>query len=228
MMEQTKLWCFEDFDLFESMSAKEIESVEESVITKTLKRGERIHFDKKYNRYVYLLNSGVAKIIATNDQNKHTIVRLINKGNLFGILPLLGNFETNEDYAEAVEDAVICFIDFEKLEQWMVNNDDLRIKVYKQIGEQLHQVENRLLSMIFKDAKARIHEFLANFVKEFGAFDGEKYEVKNFLTNDEIARLTATSRQTVNSILNELRDNHIIEYNKDVVIVPQNSPLIGK
>ncbi len=227
-MEQTKLWCFEDFDLFDNMSIDEIESMEENVISKTLKKGERISFDKKFNKYVYLLSSGILKIVATDKQKRHTIVNLVNKGNLFGALPLLGNFETNEDYAEAIEESVVCFIDTEKLEGWMSKNFDLRTKVHKQIGEQLHKIENRLLSMIFKDAKTRVHEFLVDFVKEFGVFDGEQYEVKNLLTNDEMARLTATSRQTVNSILNELRDNNIIKYNKDVVIVPQNSPIIRK
>ncbi|MBO9573332.1 MAG: Crp/Fnr family transcriptional regulator, partial [Chitinophagaceae bacterium] len=129
------------------------------------------------------------------------------------------------DYAEALEDSVVCFIDTEKLKHWMSDNHDLRMKIRTHIGERLRRVENRLLSMIFKDARTRVHDFLVDFVKEFGTYNGENYEVKNFLTNDEVAKLTATSRQTVNAILNELRDKNIIEYNKDVLIVPQSSPL---
>jgi CRP/FNR family transcriptional regulator, cyclic AMP receptor protein len=225
-MDKSKLWCFEDFDLFENMSREEIESVEEHVFTKSLKRGERINFDKKYNKYVYLLSDGVLKVVATDDDDNHAIVSLIRKGNIFGALPLLGDFEVSEDYAEALEDAVVCFIDTEKLKQWMTDNHDLRTKIRGHIGERLRKVENRLLSMIFKDAKTRIHEFIVEFVKEFGTYNGDHYEVKNFLTNDEVAKLTATSRQTVNSILNELRDKNMIEYNKDILIVPDSSPLM--
>lgn len=225
-MDKSKLWCFEDFDLFESMSKEEIESVEEHVFMKSLKRGERINFDKKYNKYVYLLNDGVLKIIATDDADNQAIVSLIRKGNIFGALPLLGDFEVSEDYAEALEDSVVCFIDTERLRQWMTDNHDLRTKIRIHIGERLRKVENRLLSMIFKDAKTRVHEFIVDFVKEFGTYNGDHYEVKNFLTNDEVAKLTATSRQTVNSILNELRDKNMIEYNKDILIVPDSSPLM--
>jgi len=225
-MEKSKLWCFEDFDLFESMSQEEIQSVEEHVFMKSLKRGERINFDKKYSKYVYLLSEGVLKVIANDESDNHTIVSLIRKGNIFGALPLLGNFEVVEDYAEALEDAVVCFIDTEKLKQWMSDNHDLRTKIRAHIGEKLRRVENRLLSMIFKDAKTRVNEFLVDFVKEFGTYNGDHYEVKNFLTNDEVAKLTATSRQTVNSILNELRDKNMIEYNKDILIVPDSSPLM--
>ncbi len=92
-MDKSKLWCFENFDLFESMSKEEIESVEDHVFTRSLKRGERINFDKKYNKYVYLLNDGVLKVIATDDaDNQVLIVSLIRKGNIFGALPLLGDF----------------------------------------------------------------------------------------------------------------------------------------
>lgn len=225
-MDKSKLWCFEDFDLFESMSKEEIESVEEHVFMKSLRRGERINFDKKYNKYVYLLSDGVLKIVATDDADNQAIVSLIRKGNIFGALPLLGDFEVSEDYAEALEDAIVCFIDTERLRQWMTDNHELRTKIRGHIGERLRKVENRLLSMIFKDAKTRVHEFIVEFVKEFGTYNGDHYEVKNFLTNDEVAKLTATSRQTVNSILNELRDKNMIAYNKDILIVPDSSPLM--
>jgi CRP/FNR family transcriptional regulator len=225
-MEQTKLWYLEDFDLFQSMTKEEIESVEEHVFTLHLKRGERINFAKNLNKYVYLVNEGVLKVVARDEEGKETIVCLTKKGNIFGALPLLGDFELPEDYAEAIEDSAVSFIDTEKLHQWMTNNHDLRTKIRAHIGQKLQRIENRLLSMIFKDAKTRIHDFLVEFVKEFGIKTENGYEVKNFLTNDEVAKLTATSRQTVNSILNELRDQKMIEYNKDILFIPFSSGLL--
>lgn len=227
-MEQSKLWYLEDFDLFQSMTKEEIDSVEEHVFTRNLRRGERITFAKNLNKYVYLVNEGVIKMIATDDEGKETIVCLRKKGHLFGALPLLGDFELAEDYAEAIEDSVVSFIDTDKLKQWMSENHELRLHIRAHIGKKLQEIENRLLAMIFKDAKTRIHNFLVSFVKEYGTKTEKGYEVKNFLTNDEIAKLTATSRQTVNSILNELRDQQMIEYNKEILVIPVSSPLLGE
>jgi CRP/FNR family transcriptional regulator, cyclic AMP receptor protein len=220
-----KTWYLEDFDLFQDMTKEEIEAVEEHVFMRTLKKGERITFAKKLNKYVYLVSDGVLKMIATGD-GKEAIVSLIRKGNLFGALPLLGDFEIIEDYAEAIEDSTVCFIDTDKLKQWMTDNHDLRTKIRAHIGERMQRIENRLLSMIFKDAQTRVHEFLVDFVKEFGTKTETGYEVRNFLTNDEVAKLTATSRQTVNSIMNEMREQNLIEYNKDQVSIPFSSALL--
>lgn len=225
-MEESKLWYLEDFDLFQNMTKEEIDSVEDHVFTRNLRRGERITFAKNLNKYVYLVNEGVLKVIAADDEGKEAIVCLRRKGNLFGALPLLGDFELAEDYAEAIEDSVVSFIDTDKLRQWMTDNHDLRLRIRSHIGQKLQDIENRLLSMIFKDAKTRIHNFLVGFVKEYGTRTDSSYEVKNFLTNDEIAKLTATSRQTVNSILNELRDQKMIEYNKDILSIPLSSALL--
>lgn len=224
-MEQPQLWYLEDFDLFQGMTKEEKDSVEEHVFMRNLKRGERITFAKNPSKHVYLVNDGVLKVVATDEEGKETIVCLIKKGNFFGALSLLGDFEIPEDYAEALEESAVSFIDTDKLRQWMTDNQELRLKIRAHIGKKLQQMENRLLSMIFKDAKTRIHDFLLEFVKEFGAKTENGYEVKNFLTNDEIAKLTATSRQTVNSVLNDLRDRSMIEYNKETLFIPFSSEL---
>lgn len=224
-MEQPQLWYLEDFDLFQGMTKEEKDTVEEHVFMRNLKRGDRITFAKNPSKYVYLVNDGVLKVVATDEEGKETIVCLIKKANIFGALPLLGDFEIPEDYAEALEDSVVSFIDTDKLRQWMTDNQELRAKIRAHIGKKLQQMENRLLSMIFKDAKTRIHDFLVEFVKEFGTKKENGYEVRNFLTNDEVAKLTATSRQTVNSVLNDLRDRNMIEYNKETLFIPFSSEL---
>jgi len=85
----------------------------------------------------------------------------------------------------------------------MIENEDLRTEIFKQIGTRMKKIEDRLLSMFFKNSRSRITEFIMEFMKDFGQKTSEGYEVKNFLTHEDIAKLSATSRQTVNSTLNE-------------------------
>jgi CRP/FNR family transcriptional regulator len=114
----------------------------------------------------------------------------------------------------------------EKMKQWMNTHHDLRREVNKQFCNRIRKIENRLLSIILKDAKTRISEFLADFVIEFGKKTEQGFEVKNILTHDDIANLTATSRQTVSSTLNELRNKRLIEYNSRVIQIPFSSALL--
>lgn len=218
MEAQAKLWYLEEFDLFQSMNREEIRSVEKTALMRPLPKDAVLRFPQMLNSYVYLLKEGVIKICVQQD-GKEFIKYLIKPGNLFGEIPLLGDYESNDEYAVALLDSLVCFLDAAKMKHWMETNVDLRVKVYKQISQRIRKVENRLMSMIFKDVRRRILEFIIDFAMEFGEYQGQAYVVKNFLTHDDIAKLTATSRQTVTSVLNEFREQRLIDYNSRLIKV---------
>lgn len=70
-----------------------------------------------------------------------------------------------------------------------------------------------------KGAPTRVREFLIDFAKEYGKPKEDGLYIKNFLTHDDIAKITATSRQTVTSVLNELRNKGILDYNSKELII---------
>jgi len=75
-------------------------------------------------------------------------------------------------------------------------------------------MENRLESLVFKDSRSRILEFIVDEVNSHGSRVGYEWVVRNGLTHQEIANLTATSRQTVTTIMNELRNENVMTFNR--------------
>jgi CRP/FNR family cyclic AMP-dependent transcriptional regulator len=207
------------------MKQNELLGFENRMLVRVLKKNAILRYPEMLNKYVYLLKEGFVKIAVTNEEGREVIKYLVKPGDLFGEIPLLGISESYEDYAVALEDSVVYFADVEQMQQWINVDPDLRTKIYKQMGERIRKAENRFLSMVFKDAQARIRSFLTELLSEFGKLTEEGYKIKNFLTHDDIAKLTDTSRQTVSSILNELRDQKLIEYNTEIILIPFSSKL---
>jgi CRP-like cAMP-binding protein len=58
-----------------------------------------------------------------------------------------------------------------------------------------------------------------DLVEKNGQRVGYEWVVRNFITHQEIANLTATSRQTVTTVLNELRNGEIITFNRKRLLV---------
>ena len=117
-------------------------------------------------------------------------------------------------------------------------------KVYRNICSQCHRpngkgiarnfpplagsnwlTEKRLESMVFKNSRTRIVEFLHSLGKEQGQRVGYETLVRNFFTHQEIADLTGTSRQTVTTTLNELRNQNIITFNRRRLLIRDLSDL---
>ncbi len=212
MSDKAKLWYLEHFDVLQKLSKDDLINMEKAMVMKSLSKDTMLSFPEMRNGYVYFLKQGVVKVATMDEEGREMIKYLVKPGYLFGELALLESNEHPDDYAIAVEDCIVCFMEAEKMKQMMMALPEFNLRVRKMIGWRIRKVENRMRDMIFKDAKTRIAEFLIEFVKEFGKKENSGYKVKNFLTHNDIAKLTATSRQTVTGVLNKLREKNLIEY----------------
>ncbi len=227
MNSKAKLWYLEHFDVMKKLSKDDLMSMEKAMVMKSLSKDTMLSFPKMRDSYVYFLKNGVVKIASMDDEGNELIKYLVKPGYLFGELALLESSEHPDDYAIAVEDCIVCFMEAEKMKQMMLALPEFNLRVRKMIGWRIRKVENRMRDMIFKDATTRIAEFLMEFVKEFGKEKNGGYTVKNFLTHDDIAKLTGTSRQTVTSVLNKFREEKQIQYDaKELSVYTLNAKIL--
>jgi CRP-like cAMP-binding protein len=73
--------------------------------------------------------------------------------------------------------------------------------------------------LVFKDSRSRIIEFLVEQGKKKGQPVGTETLVKRFMTHQDVANLTATSRQTVTTVLNDLREHNLISFNRNRLLI---------
>jgi len=93
------------------------------------------------------------------------------------------------------------------------------------IGNRALEMEKRLESLVFKDSRSRIIEYLIDLNAKKGQRVGYEWVVRRFLTHQQIADLTATSRQTVTTVLNELRNENILTFNRKRLLIRDLSKL---
>ncbi len=91
-------------------------------------------------------------------------------------------------------------------------NPELNLRMIKLIGLKLRKVESKVEDLIFKNVRERIMTFLFRFAEAFGKIKERQISVPKFLSQDEIAHMTGASRQTVATILNELRKEGVIDF----------------
>ena len=87
------------------------------------------------------------------------------------------------------------------------------------VGWRLRKMERKIESLVFKDARTRIVEFLKDTAMERGQKVGFEMMIKNHLTHKDIASLTGTSRQTVTTVMNELREKNLINFDRRRILI---------
>jgi CRP-like cAMP-binding protein len=215
MQTAVKLWYLEQFDIMKLLSRRQMMEMAEMLVDKHHKKDDPIMFPFNSQKTIYMLKKGAVKIGNYTENGEENLKYVLNDGNIFGEMALVdGN---SNDFAIAAEDSIICALNMDMLEDLMMRNKAFNSAVYKLIGFRLRKLETKLSSIIFKDSSTRMVDFLKEMAQDFGKESDGQIVVKNFLTNKEIAKLTFTSRQTVNSVLNKLKRNGNIDYNDRVI-----------
>jgi len=93
------------------------------------------------------------------------------------------------------------------------------LKYIELISDRLARAEKRLQSMVFQNARGRIVDFIKDLAETTGKQIGYETLVHNYLTHMEIANLTATSRQTVTTVLNDLRAKNQIYFDRRRILI---------
>lgn len=213
------LWFFENVDLYEMLCPHKLEGHKEDHQFYHYKKGQFIYFEDEPSDQIYMIAKGRVKIGNYSQQGKEITKTILSKGEVFGELALTGE-EYRKDFAQAlVENTTVCPMNIGLMQQLMHNNKSLSLKIFKLIGFRFRKLEKRLESLVFKDARTRIVEFIRELAEEKGQKVGFEIMVKNPLTHQDIANLTGTSRQTVTTILNDLRDRNLINFDRRKILV---------
>lgn len=219
MYDELKYWYLRDHKLFRTLSFAQIKQLCIIVGFKKANKGEIIYFSDSEVPRIFLLKTGSIKIVSLDEDGNETIKDIIQKGDMFGELSLENDIQVNE-YAKVLTDEVsICSFLQSDFEDLMLRNPQLALGYTKFVGLKMKRLKNNYTNLVSKDAKTRLLTFLKEWAEKEGVFDNDKVTIENYLTQNDIAQIICTSRQTATTLLNEFVDDGIIEYNRKEILI---------
>jgi CRP/FNR family transcriptional regulator len=214
MTNELKYAYLKNHPLFANISEQKINDAAAVVKTKTVYRGETVSYgDGGYSK-VFLLIQGKVKIAEFNDSSSELIKDIITAPDIFGDLSLEGR-PAMDEYAEALTaNTMVCVFSVPDFKKLLQDNPTMAITYANLVNKKLQRLEHRHADLVFRDTKARLIRFIKNWAHTDGNKMGDKIILNNYLTHSDIANVIATSRQSVNVLLNELRDSGLLFYNR--------------
>ena len=219
------LWFFEDTNLFKVLCPHKFKAFKKDHNFDAYKKKDYIYFTEDSANKVYLIEKGKVKVGYYSEEGIEVIKAILSKGQLFGEKAILGESVRNE-FAQSIDNSTsICPISVEKMHDLMRDNQTFSFKVYKFIGFKFKKLERRLQLLMFKDTKTRLLEFLNELCEDYG-YDCPKtgnHIIKHPYTQKDIASLIGTSRPTLNILLNELKVENIIDFDRKQIEIFKKS-----
>jgi len=217
-MDNQSFWYLENIDIGGIFCPQKLGDAITEHGPKSFKKGAYIYLQDESADKIYFINEGRVKIGSFAESGKEITKAILSKGEIFGELSLIGE-QKRREFAIAMEDTNICGVKVEEMKKLMKSHGTLNVFMMRIMGSRVLEMEQRLESLVFKDSRTRIIEFIKDLAEKKGQRVGYEMLIRKFMTHQEIANLTATSRQTVTTILNELRNKNILTFNRRRLLI---------
>ncbi|MBK8624744.1 MAG: Crp/Fnr family transcriptional regulator [Saprospiraceae bacterium] len=218
MMSQNSIWYAENIDLDALFLSNKTIEIEFKSKSKTIKKGDYIYLPEEMSDKIYFILEGKVKLGTYRDGDKEVVTAILTKGDVFGEGSILGA-QKRKDFAIAADTTELSILTQEEFNYLVKKYAALNILMMQIMSDRVSEMEERLESLVFKDSKTRILDFLIRSVEKKGQRIGYEWVLRNFITHQDIASLTSTSRQSVTMILNELRNENIIQFDRKRLLV---------
>mgnify|MGYP003606734728 CR=1 FL=1 len=225
MYDELKYWYLRDHKLFWTLSMSQIKQLCMITGFKKAKKGDIIYFSSSDVPRVFLLKKGNIKIVSVDEEGNETIKDIIQKGDLFGELELDNDRNSNE-YAKALtDDVTICSFLMSDFEELLLKYPSLALSYTKFVGLKMKRIRNNYSNLISKDAKTRLHQFLKDWAEKEGKCIDNSVVIENYLTQNDMAQIICTSRQTATQLINEMETKGLLIYNRKEISIPDITKL---
>jgi CRP-like cAMP-binding protein len=210
------IWIFEDVNLFNLLCPHKFKKYKACHDFDAYKKSDYIYFEEDAANKVYLIEKGKVKIGYYNEDGTEVVKAILRKGELFGEKAILGE-EKRDEFAQSLDNNTsICPVGVNTMHDLMRDNKTFSLRIYKFIGFKFKKLERRLQLLLFKDSKTRLLEFLQELCTDYG-YDCNTtgdHIINHPYTQKDIASLIGISRPTLNILMNELKEDEIIDFNR--------------
>lgn len=210
------LWFFENVNLFNLLCPHKFKEYKECHSFDIYNKNDYVYFEQDAASKIYLIEKGKIKLGYYTEEGEEIVKAILTKGELFGEKAILGVEKRNE-FAQSIDTKTsICPISISTMHELMRENETFSLKIYKFLGLRFKKLERRLQLILFKDTRTRFLEFIKELCLEYGYDCGKTGNtvIVHPYTQKDIASLIGTSRSNLNVLMNELKEENIIEFNR--------------
>lgn len=204
--------------LFAELNEEDLDQLKDITSKGTYRKRECIFMEGEEREAVYFIHSGTIKTFKVDYDGKEQIINLLQAGDMF---PHIGFFEESPypATAEVISDTVLFMIRIEDFDEFMITHPRIAMKVMKIMGQKISALTQRIQEMTSQDVHHRVVLALIRLAQESGLSDNQEIFIDIPITNQDVANIVGSSRETINRVLNQLKKEDLIESSRKGIYI---------
>ena len=185
---------------------------------RTFRKKQTLHRVAEPADTLYLLEQGRVRLYNHSAQGRNLTLSVVEPGDIFGELALFPDRRWNS-HAQALSEGVVYAVSRRKLQQLLEQDPTLVLRVMENLGQRLQAVERRLGDLVFKSVPERLAALLLDLVGPAASQGRGPTRLPNRYTHLQLAEMINTHRETVTKIFNRFRDDRLLEFDRQGIVL---------
>ena len=204
---------------FSHLNEDELKIIEEITTLKKYKKDEIVFFEGEQGDYIYIIKKGKVKMLKMNQEGDEQILNVFKKDDILAEV-IVFDKENYPATAIALTDVQLFAIDSEKLSKIFLDHPQITLKVMKVMSYRLRRAQQSIRDFGLKDSKSRLASLLYHLAEKHGNKNGDnQVSISLFLTQQELANMIGTTRETVSRTLNTIEKDDIISTSRKKIVI---------
>lgn len=204
--------------LFSFLDDRQLAEIDRLIMERTYQKGRIIFVEGEPGEAVFFLKSGRVKISKQSEDGREQILHFIHPGEIFAEVVLFDG-GTYPASAEAVEDSKIGLVRNSDMERITMANPDIALGMIKIMARRLRMAQKQINDLALMDTSRRMASTLIFLAADQGVPCEGGTAIEMSLTNQDLANMIGTSRETANRILGDLRRQKAIRVDKKQILI---------
>ncbi len=205
--------------LFSGLESDDLNALSTIVTRKEYGKRETLFHQGDPGEEFMILTEGSVKVELMNSEGKELTLTILTPYQFLGELALLDDVPRSATVV-SMEQSVLLSINKRDFARLLESFPRMSIPMLRQLTRRMRVLTDDIASMAFLDSYSRVTRKILNLGEEMGTETPEGHIfIDRPLTHQQLANLVGTTRETVTKILNEMKDNGLLDIRKHRITI---------
>lgn len=210
--------------LFYGLPEDQLREISNLLLERSYQKGRFIFMEGEPGEALFILKSGLIKLTKRLEDGREHILHFVNPGEVFAEVVLFdgGDYPAT---SEVQEDSVVGVLRNQDIERLISQNPSMAIGMLHIMSRRLRTAQEKVMNLALHDTARRLAFTLIKMAEEHGVKKPKGILINFNLTNQELANLTGSSRETINRMLNSFKRAGAIDVDRQQIMVVDRNKL---
>ena len=212
--------------LFQSVDGEELTRIASLLSPRDVPKDAHVVTQDEPGDALYIIAKGRMKVVLYGDNGREVILTLLKAGDFFGEMSLLDDLPRSANVI-ALADSRVLVLKRDAFVDHIKNSPTTALNVMAEISRRLRRADEIIGNLATLDVYGRVAHIMIDLAKK----DGEEVEggilIRERPTQQDIASMIGTSRETVSRVLSEFQRRGFVEMRGREILLSRKFAGVG-